>query len=124
MSAPSPNRRPIFCTLYHVLGALWHGVAAYFACLVVLFGICGVVADFVIRGVDLRADILLPLTYWLRGHTGLALFEAAEDNLIRLDTIIHALALGSAFAVATYQLLRRDQATTQRKLRPRWRVPG
>lgn len=112
MSVPSSTRRPIFRALYHVLGALWRGVAAYLACLVVLFGLCGVAADFVIRGVALRADILLPMTYWLQGHTGLALFEAAEGKLIRLDTIIHALALGTAFAVATYQLLRHDQAAT------------
>ncbi|MEZ7138055.1 hypothetical protein [Komagataeibacter sp. SM21] len=112
MSAPSPNRRPIFCTLYHVLGALWRGVAAYFACLVVLFGICGVVADFMIRGMAMRADVLLPLTYWLQGHSGVALFDAAESRLISLDTTIHALALGTAFAVTAHQFLRHDQAAS------------
>ena len=112
MSAPSPNRRPIFCALYRVLGALWRGVAAYFACLVVLFGICGVVADFMIRGMAMRADVLLPLTYWLQGHSGAALFETTESRLISLDTTVHALALGTAFAVTTHQFLRHDQAAS------------
>lgn len=112
MHVHSRPRRPVFRVLYRIIGMLWYGVAAYFACLVVLFGICAVVADFGMRVLAIRADVMLPLAYWLQGHSGAALLETAESRLISLDTTIHALALGTAFAVATHQFLRHDQAAS------------
>ncbi|MBO1326220.1 hypothetical protein K2X14_14485 [Acetobacter sp. TBRC 12305] len=105
VSARRVIRRARFC-----LGLLWWGIGTYFATLVVLFGLTGLLIDVAVMAGAHRPRFSLPALYWLEHQSWPDLASRVVSLMTRLDRTFRFVACGMAAGVVGQKAWRARQA--------------